>query len=197
MSVTVFEGIGGSGKTTVINLLKKREKSFTYFHEDRDPAPQSISQEEIDDYFLRRNINVMNSQMFKLEDSSSLVFDRSYISAIAVAYSKSRLSGREYSLVNAINYIRQSSTRQIDNLVVCLCEASKSVARRTERDGFTHPLWSNIDLVRGINTFYLENAPLFSNNVLYLNTGDDEFYSAIGKKVTEKLLDDLAKTIKK
>lgn len=195
-TINIFEGIGGSGKTTVINLLLAVEKNLHYVHEDRDPPPSDLSPWQVDKYYLHRNIVRMNEEVKKVGSLQSIIFDRSYISSIAVAYGKAMKIGASIDIEGNLEYISSFSENEIDTLFVCLCEAKKAVARRTKRDfGVAHPIWSDVKLVDYVNQFYLNYGFRFARKVVYLNTGDDDFYSKIAEKVTNEKINFLAKEL--
>lgn len=196
MGISIFEGIGGSGKTTIINLLRGRLPNLDYVHEDRSPAPKSALQEELNEYFINRNLDSMHEEVKKMKGGKNIIFDRSYISAIAIAYAQSKKFGHHLNLQEKIDYVEKKKEFYIDNLFICLCESKKAVSRRTKRDGFEHPIWSDIILGDYMNEFYIQQGNLFAKNVVFLNSGDDLFYAGMAYNVDDAKLDHIALTIK-
>ena len=163
--ITVFEGIGGSGKTTLIKNIYD-SLHIRYVHEDNHELPTTVHPDDMERHFVQRAL-----ERFKTESvhPDKIVFDRSYLSAMAVMYAKQDGTLTPY-LAHLVDFTLQDKTYFIDKLVICCIDPIHAISRRNHRDTALHPIWGNERLMRYANEFFQKKADAFAGETLYVNT---------------------------
>ncbi len=161
----VFEGIGGSGKTTLIQGLNKKLK-LPYIHDRNISIPKES--QNVDSLYLSQNI--LELELLNKKESQYLL-DRSYLSCLAIIYAKERLGIK--TSANLKDARKRCEKHPYPNLIICHTNPfSLAIQRRHERDGESHNIWENFDLMKYANEYFINYGPDFSYKSQLIDTSE-------------------------
>jgi thymidylate kinase len=156
-SIMALEGLSGSGKTTVINILKDRFCD----HFTIGPELTCGSEGETGNNYIKAE---EDRQKLISEENNINIFDRSVISTVVVTAAK-RLTGfEEHSKEweNMIYSLTNSDLKTPANVFLLVIRPSLSRERQLSRDGISahNSMWYDIDFIRSLSKVY---SKLFSD----------------------------------
>ena len=162
MVIVGFEGLGGSGKSTLIRLIKKISPVLS-MRECRSEPPCSC---DVDQWYLNENLRVFDKYV---NNPELRLFDRSFIATLGVTYAKMR-SGA-ITPQRHREFLREVGGRQLDGLVLCIVPMDVALHRRNRRDGLTHPLWGDPAMMAYFDEFMRNEADRYACRTRVMGTG--------------------------
>ena len=156
--IVAFEGIGGSGKTTLIQKLNE-EFNFNYLREAREIL-NPVSYRNKDLLFLKLHLEYT----MRLQNTiDNYFFDRTYLSSLAVINAKVIENKLPLTVLKEANdIVFKANIVPFSLLIICYVDPSLAIQRRDDRDKKKHDLWSDKTLVQHISNYYLEKIPKFA-----------------------------------
>ncbi len=172
MVIVGFEGMGGSGKSTLIGLVN-RISPVRSVYECRDEPPAGC---DPDRWYLEETLRTFDTYA---TTGDLYLFDRSFIATLGVTYAKMRLGiitpERHQELLDVVG------DRRLDGLVLCLAPTETVLQRRNKRDGNTHPLWGDPVMMAQFDAFIRTEAPKYAHHTRVMNTGETLTDEEIGR----------------
>jgi len=191
----VFEGIIGSGKTTLINQLLGKVESSSKIN-IKSTKIFSKDMTNIDFDFRRgRYYTIFDELKYMLFDDSIVSYnfmERNYLSTLAHTYAKAILTNDDEEYSDMIKWYKQNinSTVYIPDAYIILDIPVNLVTERLTQRGqanVCNPLWNNKDYLNIVKDFYSK----FTNE----NEVDSKVYIVDGTQKQDEVLKTVIKII--
>ena len=179
-----FEGMPGAGKTTSLTNIVKYLPSYCIFLPEINLQSNCIDRNyHVRDIYHQlweeRNIVLLSSGV-----TYSFIMDRTYFSNLAYSYAID--DTKEYNMTT--DKVREALSNLNFDLIVILI-ASPEIGlkrRRANNDNPQYP-WNNIEFLRKLKKFYIEEFPnVYQGKYVYINT-DNMTLEVLEEKIREIL----------